>query len=77
MEAIVDGERILLSPLDGRCHALNGTAGRVWTLVETPRSADEIVSVLVAEFDVSPEQCAREVDDLLDGMLQAGVVVRG
>jgi hypothetical protein len=76
VEAVVDGEAILLSPVDGRCHSLNGTAGRVWSLLESPRGTDDVVSVLLGEFDVTPEQCAREVDDLLDGMLQAGVVVR-
>lgn len=75
VEAVVDGERILLAPADGRCHSLNGTASRVWSLLESPTAADDMVSVLVAEFDVTPEQCAREVDALLDGMLQAGVVV--
>lgn len=74
VEAVVDGERILLSPVDGRCHSLNGTAGRVWSLLETERDTDELVATLVDEYDVTPDQCAREVRALLDGMVAAGVV---
>lgn len=73
--AQVDGETVLMAPSDYRCFALKGPADRVWALLDQPRGRDEIVAALLVDYDVDPDRCRREVDDLLEDMVAAGVAV--
>ena len=65
IEAEVDGELIGLHVDKGNCFGFNKTATRVWGLIEQPRSIAQICEALVAEFEVEPDECERQVRDLL------------
>jgi hypothetical protein len=68
------GETVLLSLLNDRYYGLNATSRRAWTLLEQPVTATQITEALAREFKVAPEECRRDVDDLLRRMLDAGIV---
>ena len=65
IEAEVDGELVGLHVDKGNCFGFNKTATRVWGLIEQPRSIGQICEALVAEFEVEPDECERQVRDLL------------
>ena len=74
LEAEVDGELVALHVENGTCYGFNGTATRVWALLEQPRSLDELCDALTEEFDVEREACAREVVALLRDLENDGLV---
>jgi hypothetical protein len=49
---------------------------RVWALLQVaePRTVQDLCDVLLAEFDVSPERCEREVRELAQALAEAGLV---
>lgn len=59
---------VLLNVESSRYHELNPVGARIWDLLKTETSAAEIVDVLVAEFDVSRDDCSRQVASFLDGL---------
>lgn len=70
----VDGEAVLMDTETDRLFVLEGPAGRVWTLLETPQPLSDLVAQLCSEYAVAPETCAREVRALLHRLADFGAV---
>jgi hypothetical protein len=54
-------------------YALNEVAGRVWDIVGvTPSTQEDIVQVLLDEFDVDENACVAEVETFISDALEQG-----
>ncbi|MBE0678869.1 MAG: PqqD family protein [Bacteroidales bacterium] len=69
-------ELVMMDLEQGKYFSLNPVATRIWDLLEKPKEAAEICSVLMDEYDVSSDQCLIEVEELLDEMGKMGLVLR-
>jgi PqqD family protein of HPr-rel-A system len=58
----MEEEAIVVDPRTREVHLFNGTAARIWELLATPRSIDEVCGALIDEFDAEPEALRREVE---------------
>jgi hypothetical protein len=69
----VDDEKVVLQTKTETYYGVDGVGSRAWELLQRPRSVGEIQSEIVAEYDVDPERCRRDVEafvcDLLDERL--------
>jgi hypothetical protein len=65
IEAEVDGELVALHVESGTCYGFNGTATRIWSLVERPMRIGEIRDALLAEYDVDAATCEEQLMALL------------
>lgn len=65
VEAEVDGELVALDVESGTCYGLNGTATRIWRLLDRPLAFGELLDELTRAYDVPREQCRSEVTALL------------
>src|SRR3982750_4937912 len=74
IETEVDGELVALHIENGTCYGFNGTATRVWALIEQPRRVSELKVQLLNEFDVDPDVCDRQVTELLRELEADGLV---
>lgn len=74
VDAVVDGQVILLSPIDLSYHALDRIGAEVWTLLAKPATSDELVEALTARFTVTPDQCRADLDPFLERMTNIGVL---
>ena len=74
LEAEVDGELVALHVENGTCYGFNGTATRVWGLLEQPQTLDQLCDALTQEFSIDREACAREVLALLRDLEGDGLV---
>jgi hypothetical protein len=74
--AEVDGQTVIISPVDRRYFGLNRTGTRIWELVPAtdPVTVEEIVEVLTAEFQVDAERCHSDVQAQIDRLLAAGII---
>ena len=73
----VDGYTMLMSIEAGRFFSLNPIGSRIWALVEQPARVRDVCATLVAEYEVSPEQCQADVADFIDRLAEAGLVQVG
>lgn len=55
-------------------YTLSDVASRVWSLLRTPVSQDRIISVICAEYDVTPEVVSRDVGEFLDTLISKNLV---
>ena len=74
IEAEVDGELVALHVDNGTCYGFNGTATRIWAMIEEPKRLGEIRDALVSEFDVAPDVCQEQLVDLLRNLEADGLV---
>ena len=75
LSAKTDKAVLLMSIEHGVYVGLSEVGGRVWELLDTPRSVEDICADLVGEFDVDEEQCRAEVLEFLDDMSKRGVFI--
>src|SRR5215211_7606613 len=61
-------EAVILGMRDGVYYGLDAVGARIWTLLATPRRVSDLVRAISDEFDVSSEQCERDVLALLDDL---------
>jgi hypothetical protein len=69
------GVVVILGLKNGMYFELNDVGARIWHLVQQPQSVQAIVDALLAEYEVSAEQCENDVISLMTDMLQRGLVV--
>ena len=74
LEADIGNELVALEPEAGNCFGFNEVATVVWRKLAEPKSFDELRDSLVADYDVSSEQCSTELKALLDEMKAQGLV---
>ncbi len=70
----VSGEIVLLDLVSERYFGLNSTGARVWQGLSEGRTTEEIISGLAKEFDVSGAQLDQDVNELLEELMQAGLI---
>ena len=68
------GEAVILGMRDGVYYGLDAVGARVWELIALPRRVGDLVATIVAEFDVTPDRCERDVVALLDDLAARGLV---
>ena len=59
-----------------RIFELNRTGARFWELLGDGSSESQLVAGLVAEFEVPQEELEREVRELIDQLLDEGLIRR-
>jgi hypothetical protein len=74
MEADIGNELVALEPEAGNCFGFNEVATVVWRKLAEPRSFDQLRDSLIADYEVSAEQCSSELKALLDDMQAQGLV---
>lgn len=67
-------EFVMLNLKDGIYYGLEDVGGEIWKLVQTPITVGEICRALVADYDVEPERCQRDVMTLLGDLLARGLL---
>jgi hypothetical protein len=74
MEANLGDELVALDPDAGNCFGFNEVATWVWRRLAEPATFEQLRVGLLAEYQVSEEQCTSELRALLDSLVEQGLV---
>lgn len=55
-------------------YALNEVGSRVWELLDERTPVKKIVEAICSEYDVTPDEAARDISELLSSLEAAGLV---
>lgn len=72
----VDGEEVILHTESSTYFGLNAVGKFIWDELAEPHTVEELQEAIIAEFDVSPEQGRRDVDEFLGSLLEAELIKR-
>jgi hypothetical protein len=67
-------EAVMLSISAGRYYGLNSVAARIWELLETPMTVDQICARLCEEFEIDAQHCQSAVLKFADTVVDNGVI---
>lgn len=67
-------ETAILSLRNGVYYSLNPVGARVWQLLQMPIPVKEIRDTILEEYDVSSEQCERDILVLLEKLFTENLV---
>ena len=59
----------------GKYFSLNGVGSRIWTLVEEPVQVGKVVDSLLEEYDISRDECEKNVLEFLDKLESEQIIV--
>lgn len=68
------GEKVMLSIDNGKYYNLGETGGRIWDLIETPTSIQQVITTLMSEYDIQQVQCEEQVLFFLQRLLHEGLI---
>lgn len=74
VDSDIGGDRALLHMEKNTYFTLNPTAAELWTALSEPQTLDNIVAMITEKFDVTAEVCRPDLAQILDQMVEAGVV---
>lgn len=74
LSAAVEGDTIILHSGTRTYYSLNPIAGRIWELLQEPRSIEAIRDSLLQEYDVDPDRCEAELMQFLEALADEDLV---
>lgn len=70
----LDGEAVLVHPVQGNVRVLNVVGARVWELADGQRTLGDIVEAIATEFQVDVARVETEVPVFCEDLAQRGVL---
>ena len=67
-------EQAILQLDSGKYYGLNPVGARVWQLLAQPHQVSEVLTTLLAEYDVPADRCRADLFALLQKLQAAGLV---
>ena len=71
--AELSGETVILHVEQGRYYGLNKLGTRVWSLIQEPRTIDELLQTILNEYEVEREQAERDLVALVKNLASKGL----
>ena len=72
---VVDGEAVVVQPLQSEINTLNEVGTRIWELADGRRSVDAIIHDIQAEFDAAPEVICKDVFDFIHELNRKKMII--
>jgi hypothetical protein len=72
---VIDGEAVLILSDNSEINILNRVGSRLFELADGSRSVEQLISIIVAEFDVSWEQAEQDVSTFFADMARRDVFI--
>ena len=74
LSSAFDEELVILNLRDGVYYGLEDVGARIWNLVQRPVTVAAVRDALVAEYDVEPARCGRDLRALLQALAERGLI---
>jgi hypothetical protein len=73
----MDGEIVMMSIDNGEYYGLDEVGSRIWELLESQVLVSSLIDSLMVEFNVSKEECERDIVDFLSELFEKGLLLVG
>lgn len=70
----IEDELVMFDVNAGQYYGLNNVATAVWNHLETEKTVRELAQALTAEFDISVEECQKELLEFLPELKEKGLI---
>lgn len=70
----LDTEAAILNLKDGVYYGLDPIGAKIWNLIQKPNLLTKVIETILNEYDVDKEQCKNDILELLEELLENGLV---
>jgi hypothetical protein len=70
----LDGEAAILNIKDGVYYGLDPIGAKIWNLIQKPILIDNVLKVIMDEYDVDKDRCKNDVLELVEKLIDNGLV---
>jgi len=70
----LDEETIVVDPRTREVHLFNETAARIWELLASPATVDDLTAALADEYDAPAEELRASVEETLGTLRDKGLL---
>ena len=70
----LDEETIVVDPRTREVHLFNETAARIWELLASPATVDDLTAALADEYDAPAEELRASVEETLGALRDKGLL---
>ncbi|MBI4613046.1 MAG: PqqD family protein [Planctomycetes bacterium] len=67
-------EAVILHLGTGTYYGLDEVGARIWSLIQTPTTVDEVRRAIETEYEVEPERCERDLIAMFERLAKEGLV---
>jgi len=71
---MLDGEAVLVVPMESRVIVLNSTGSVLWEFLETSRTREECVEKLLAEFETDRPTAEKDFDEFAETFVSKNLI---
>lgn len=75
MTADMKGATVMLDIETGKYYNLGDVGGRIWEILEEEMTIKQLIEKLMQEYDVTEEQCQKDIEPFLEKMMERGLVI--
>ncbi len=75
LSRLMDGEAVLVHPVQGKVRVLNSVGAAIWELVDGQRDIAALAQAIAAEYDVPLAQAEIDVNAFCEDLVGRGVLV--
>jgi Coenzyme PQQ synthesis protein D (PqqD) len=68
------GEVVILNLKTGTYYGLNPVGARIWSLIQEPKTVDEIRQMLLNEYEIDSDTCDQDIRELLDDLANSDLI---
>ena len=69
-----NNEKVMMDLEQGKYFALNDVGGRIWELADENNKVQDIIDILLTEYEIDEETCKNEVIRYIEELLSNGVI---
>lgn len=70
----MDGETVILDITRGKYYGLDDVGARVWEILQSAQTLDQIKAAILEEYNVDEQQCETDLIELLTHLHQAELI---
>lgn len=70
----LDDEVVMMSINKGEYYGLDSIGSRIWEIINEPIEIKEIVKILLNEYNISEEQCVKDVIAFLEELIKKELI---
>lgn len=70
----MSGETVVLDMTSGMYYGMDAVAGLIWSAIAEPKTLQEIREAVLAEYEIDPETCDRDMIGFLGALESAGLI---
>lgn len=70
----LSGEKVMIDFDCGKYFMIKGVGNDIWDMIQNDITVDEVIKKLLAEYDVSEEECATETEEFLQKLAEYDII---